>query len=542
LNPGEADSGRPAAEEREPASRPAGRRARRFPPLWSKRLAASVRVRVTATAMLVVVAALAVAALATNDVLNHDRSTVLMDTARQDASNVLSLNPKLSPPLLLPSGATPESGLIQVLRHGRVIAASRILRHLPALWRPGDPLVSPAGELVEGIARDIQVVSVPVGPPGLGGQVVVVVSMQQFDHTVSDVRALLAVGAPVLLLLVGVVCWLMVGRSLRPIERMRLEVAGFQAGRGGAALHRVPEPDNDDEVGRLARTLNSMLDRIEASSARERRFVADASHELRSPIANVRTELEVALRHPVVADWPLVASEVLEQNQRMERLVASLLLLARSDEGSLIEAPEPVDLAAVAAAVVSDLPPGGPRVELRVAPALVRVPAVYAERMVANLVENAIRFAESKVLVRIDPAPLGSEPGRVVLSVTDDGPGVPSADRQRIFERFVRLDAARDRGEGGFGLGLAIVADLSRFYGGTIRVEEAGVGSAGVGPGRGACFVLELPPAGPREAAPPAAGQGPEGPARATTPDTVGTTIRPPTALGAAKVGTARPT
>jgi signal transduction histidine kinase len=474
----------------------------------ARRLSASVRVRVTATAMVAVMAALIITVGIIDITLTHDRQRILVDTATQDAREVMAFNPTLTPPLYLPRGSTIDTGFIQVVSGGRVIGASRGLRRDPELWSQGQPLIGPAPDGIDDLAPDVQVVAVPVqtgtagqaayvGRAGPAAYVVVVLSMQQFDHTVGDVLRLLEIGLPVLLLLVGLICWLIVGRALRPIELMRLEVDGVAAGdrrggagkggRSGGASYRVAEPAYDDEVGRLARTLNSMLDRIEASAVRERRFVSDASHELRTPIANIRTGLEVALAHPEATDWLMVAGEALDQNERMEELVAGLLLLARSDEGSLVEAAEPTDLAAVAARVVDDLERETrrghhPPVELRAEPARMRVPSMYAERMVANLVDNARRFAVSRLSVDVCTA--GTD---VVLTVTDDGPGVPPEDRERIFERFVRLDEARDRGEGGFGLGLAIVADLARFYGGTIRVEEA--------EGGGARFVLRLPAA-----------------------------------------------
>lgn len=460
-----------------------------------RRLAGSVRVRVTATALLAVACALGVAAVVIRVDLVHDRQRILVETAQQDAREVVVFNPRLTTPLVLPSSATIESGYVQVLLNGRVIGASHALRHLPPLWHAGDPPIGPLSDDLEAIGRDVNVVSVPVQTGAVKGNVVVVASMQQYDHTVADVQRLLGIGSPMLLGVVGLICWLIVGRALRPIEMMRREVAEVATVPVGASHHRVAEPANDDEVGRLARTLNLMLARMEASTERERRFVSDASHELRSPIANIRTELEVALHHPGAADWWQVAGDVLAQNERMEQLVAGLLLLARSDEGSLIEATEPTDLAAMAEAVVAQAPPGPPHSEVVIdARAMVRVPAVYAERMVANLIDNARRFAATNVTVRVSTAAFGpSADGSgmpvAVLTVIDDGPGVPPGDRQRIFERFVRLDAARDRGEGGFGLGLAIVADLSRFYGGSIEV----------GPGApGAEFVLRLPAAPPR--------------------------------------------
>jgi signal transduction histidine kinase len=449
----------------------------------ARRLIANVRIRVTATALLAVGCALAVASLVIQIDLHHDRQRVLLDTAQQDARVIMAFNPTLTTPLVLPADATIESGLVQVLQNGKVIGASRALRHMPALWAPGDPRVAPGDETLGGLAKDVEQVAVQVD--GGKADVVVVTSMAQFDHTVADVRRLLELGSPMLLAVVGLICWLIVGRALRPIEMMRREVDVLATVPSSQHLLRVAEPANDDEVGRLARTLNSMLDRLEASSLRERRFVSDASHELRSPIANIRTALEVALHHPEAADWWQVAGDVLDQNQRMEQLVSGLLLLARSDEGSLIGASEPTDLAGVVEAVVAELPPGPPTVQAATRPVPVRVPQVYAERMVANLVDNARRFATHSVGIAVTKV-VDEDGTYAVLTVSDDGPGVPEADRERIFERFVRLDEARNRQDGGFGLGLAIVADLSRFYGGSIHVEPGGPGAR---------FVLKLPAA-----------------------------------------------
>ncbi len=462
----------------------------------ARRVLGSVRVRVTATALVAVACALIVSFALVDAGMRHYRGRVLQATADEQAREVLALNPELATPLVLPTDPSIESGLVQVLRGGKVIGASRPLHRLPPLWDPGDPPIVAAPGVLGSLARDVRAVAVPVSNNGVKGVVVVVMSLQQYDHSVAYVRRLLEIGTPMLIVMVAGISWLIVGRALRPIEMMRREVAEVATVRSG---HRVAEPANDDEVGRLARTLNSMLDRIQASSERERRFVSDASHELRSPIANIRTELEVALHHPGVADWPLVASEVLNQNERMEQLVAGLLLLARSDEGSLPAVADPVDLAEVARQAVESVGGTSPLVTVDVAPAPVAVPVVYLERMVYNLLDNARRFATSRVAVTV-----GTDAAGVVLEVADDGPGVPEADRHRIFERFVRLDEARHRGDGGFGLGLAIVADLSRFYGGSIKVA----------PNRpGARFVLRLPAAGstPSPGAGGASGPGGDG-------------------------------
>ncbi len=435
------------------------------------RVFAGVRVRVTVAAVLAVACALGVSAAVVEVTLQHDRHNVLIATARVQAQEVVALNEDLRPPVALPPTPGLQSGLIQVLRDGQVVAVSRSLRRDPPLWSPGDPLIQYDPDAVVGSAHDVRVVAVPVTIGKDQGTVVVVASLDQYDKSVGSVQRLLEIGLPILLAVVGLICWMMVGRALRRIEILRREVAEVAVRPGE---RRVADPLTDDEVGRLARTLNSMLDRLEASSARERRFVADASHELRSPIANIRTAVEVALHRPDAADWPRVAGEVLVQDERMARLVEELLLLARSDEGRLVPAGDPSDVLAVARAVVAtgDYQASLPGVTVTGTPAWVEVPTGYLERIIANLVDNARRFASSKVEVLVRPS--GET---VTLEVRDDGPGVPADQRAHIFERFVRLDEARDRDHGGFGLGLAIVAGLCHGYGGTIEVGDADPGS-----------------------------------------------------------------
>jgi signal transduction histidine kinase len=421
-----------------------------------------------------VACALAVSAAVVEVVLQHDRQHVLVTTAEVQAREVEALNQNLKPPLELPPSPTLQSGLVQVLSNGRVLAASRLLRAEPALWTPGEPIIQSFPDASLGPARDVRTVAEPLKVGKDSGTAVVVVSLDQYDRSLTSVRRLLEIGLPILLGVVGLICWWIVGKALRRIEALRREVAEI-ATRPGE--HRVAVPATDDEVGRLARTLNSMLDRMEQLSARERRFVADASHELRSPIANIRTALEVALHRPESANWPHVAGEVLTEDSRMGHLVEDLLLLARSDEGRLVAASERPDLLAVARQVVSinsavELSGQSPPVVVRGTSAPVAVPAAYLERIVANLVDNARRFAAARVEVVVQ-----RRDDTAVLQVRDDGPGVPEAARNRIFERFVRLDEARDREHGGFGLGLAIVADLCHAYGGTIEVADGNPGA-----------------------------------------------------------------
>ena len=452
----------------------------------ARSLFGSVRVRVTFTAVLAVGCALAVSAGIIVVSLTRERQHVLLTTAEEQARVVQTLNPELTPPFQLPASGTLESGLVQVLHFGKVVAASRPLRSKPPLWFPGDPQVQTNDYVLFGQAHDVHVVSVPVTFGKTTDYVVVVTSLDQYDKSLVYIYRLLEVGMPVLLLVVAVIAWLIVGRALRPIEALRRQVADVAA---VAGAHRVPEPATDDEVGRLARTLNSMLDRLESATKRERRFLADASHELRSPIANIRTELEVALHHPDRAEWSKVASEVLAQDERMGRLVESLLLLARTDDGRLAaeSASKPSDVPAVADSVVAaasaeSARDGGPTITLRSSPVAAQMPPIYLERILTNLIENARRYADTTVEVVVR-----AEGKFAIVEVRDDGPGVPPHERHRIFERFVRLDEARDRVQGGFGLGLAIVADLSKAFGGRVEITDAS-------PGRpGAAFILRLP-------------------------------------------------
>jgi len=300
-------------------------------------------------------------------------------------------------------------------------------------------------------------------------------SIAQVDETVDSITDALLVGVPLLVLLVGGLTWWFAGRALRPVEAIRAEAAAIT----GSTIHRrVPEPATDDEVGRLARTMNSMLDRLEETSLRQRRFVSDASHELRSPVAVIRTQLEVALRRGDDTDWPAVAHRVLAEDERLEEAVRELLELARSEEGEDLPTAD-VDLDDI---VLDEV--GRPR-RLRVDASHVSAGRVHGNAaqltsVVRNLLDNASRHATERVDVHV--AVDGPE---VVLVVDDDGPGVPVAERERVFERFTRLDEGRSRDAGGFGLGLAMVRAISERHGGHVTIEDAPIG--------GARFVVRLP-------------------------------------------------
>jgi signal transduction histidine kinase len=302
-------------------------------------------------------------------------------------------------------------------------------------------------------------------------------SLEEVDSTVESITSALVLGVPLLVALVAGLTWWLTGRALRPVESIRSEAAAIT----GSTIHRrVPEPANDDEIGRLARTMNSMLDRLEESSIRQRQFVSDASHELRSPVASIRAQLEVALRRGPAANWPVVATRVLDEDERLEQAVDELLELARTQESEPAESVE-VDLDEI----VLEETTRSRRVPIdtsQVSGGRVLGSERQLARVVRNLLDNACRHAASKVSLT-----LGTRDGSVWLVVDDDGPGIPVADRARVFDRFTRLDEGRARDAGGVGLGLSMVKAIVERHGGSVVVDDAPLG--------GARLIVQLPAA-----------------------------------------------
>jgi len=310
----------------------------------------------------------------------------------------------------------------------------------------------------------------------------VLVAQRSFDEvtaTTDSLRNLMFVVVPFLIAAVGFAVWYLAGRALKPVEDIRVQAEAIT---GTTLDRRVPEPATQDEVGRLARTMNAMLDRLEVSSRKQRQFVSDASHELRSPIASIRTNLEVALRNADRADWPAVATRALQEDERMEEMVTDLLDLARLDEyeetAPVASLPE-VDLDEL----VHDetLRPHRSQIDTtRVSAGRVHGRSEQLARVVRNLLDNADRHARSRVALSLQN---GAEV--VELTVDDDGPGIAVEDRARVFERFTRLDDGRARDAGGLGLGLSMVKTIVERHGGTVEVGDAPIG--------GARFAVRLP-------------------------------------------------
>ncbi|MFF4960680.1 ATP-binding protein [Streptomyces sp. NPDC001222] len=304
----------------------------------------------------------------------------------------------------------------------------------------------------------------------------------------SDLQGHLLYMLPLVLIGAVAVSWLLIGRTLRPVERIRAEAAEIT----GSDLHRrIPEPAGDDEIGRLARTLNTMLDRLETSAARQRRFVADASHELRTPLAAMRTSLEVGLAHPDRAPWPELADRAVTETTRLQRMVDHLLLLARSDDDTLLTHRETLDLAALARTAIDAAPARVPVTLRHDQDVHVLGDSDQLTRLIRNLLDNADRHAHQRVQVTATT----EGPDTAVLEVADDGPGIPPEDRERIFDRFVRLQAARTRNAGeatGTGLGLPIARDIAGAHGGSLTIRPTNQGH-NENPESGATFTLRLP-------------------------------------------------
>jgi signal transduction histidine kinase len=440
----------------------------------------TVRARTTLGAAVVVGLALTAGALILLVVLHRSLVAGMDVSVRIRAESIASLARNGALPQRLPEAEGRETSFDQVVDPaGKVVAATANIEAegpvLPARPPGHNRLQTITRSPVDGDRRFRLVVRTVSTPSGTY-TVYAAGSLATADHSVAVVTRELAVGGPILLLVVTAMTWVVVGRALSPVEAIRAEVARIST---LALDRRVPEPAVADEVGRLARTMNEMLDRLAASDRLQRRFVADASHELRSPLAAVHAQLEVGLAHPETTDWPSTAHDVLADVARLQRLAEQLLALARA-EGP-VPVRQPVDLDDLVLQEVRRAQgANGLDVDGRgVSAARVSGDPDQLHRVVRNLVDNACRHARGLVTVG-----LRAEGTMAVLTVADDGAGIPAADRERVFERFTRLDDARAVDRGGSGLGLAIARSVVVAHGGSITAED---------PPAGASLVVRLP-------------------------------------------------
>lgn len=296
-------------------------------------------------------------------------------------------------------------------------------------------------------------------------RVIVAASLATVEDTAAALVPLLVGGIPLLAIVVAATTWLLAGRTLRPVRAMTAEAGRITVTDLG---RRIPLPAPDDEIRQLGETLNLMLDRLEHSVARQRRFVADASHELKSPVASLLTMSEVASQHPERITPVRFAADVGTEARRLSLLIDDLLTLARSDEGAFTLEPVAFDLAQLVTEETAHLAANPIAVNLE----QVTTSAVVADRrriaqVVRNLVDNAARHAHTRIWIEV-----GQTDGGAELVVADDGPGIPQPDRERVFDRFVRLDDSRSRSQGGTGLGLAVAQAIVHAHGGTIDITD----------------------------------------------------------------------
>ncbi|MFJ3655426.1 sensor histidine kinase [Streptomyces nigra] len=479
----------------------------------TRRWFGSVRSRATLAATLVVAVALLAAGAA---VLLSLRSDLTGQAESEAASAARAVAVELSDgrPYDKLTGLDEDDRPVQIVdERGRVVAASEDLERVTGTGadtaRPGDPggraggdadddaddsddangsdgpdddAPAPRGEVdsdtafstgtatIDGTTADYRFAAVEVEFEDRGKFTVYAGAPLAAERSaVGTATTAMLIGFPLLLAVVAGATWLVTRRALSPVEGIRREMAAITASEDLA--RRVPVPATHDEVARLALTTNETLAALESSVERQRRFVADASHELRSPIASLRTQLEVGAAHPELLDLDGAVTDTV----RLQTLAADLLLLARLDAGE-----RPGDARFDLGALAREHAEGRAGVTVTADEVPVAGSRAQVGRVLTNLLDNARRHARSAVTVGVR-----AEGEWAVVAVADDGDGVPEADRERIFERFVRLDEARSRDDGGAGLGLAIARDVAVRHGGTLTVGRA--------PAGGALFELRLP-------------------------------------------------
>lgn len=376
----------------------------------------------------------------------------------------------------------PDAAAMPVVSYARLIELADPYDNSDELWAAVEremrelfPELSPLPRMVEPLA-EVEPTRWVLGVREVDGiDVIVAASGDGIEQTVDRVRTLLWILAPISMFIAAAVTWLLAGRTLRPVRAITEQTRRIRA---NTLYERVPVPPSRDEIGVLATEMNTMLDRVEQADDQRRQFVADASHELRSPIAVLKAQAELTIATSEQPETVELAAGVLDETDRLSAIVDDLLALARHD--ATLPAPgQPVDLDDVVL-TEANRPRRVPVDTSAVSAGRVRGRIDELGRVVGHLLDNAARHADSQVRVS-----LAADDDEIVLTVDDDGPGIAEADRERVFERFVRLDEARQRDAGGAGLGLAVVAAVVRASGGSITVGDADLG--------GARFELRLP-------------------------------------------------
>jgi len=427
----------------------------------------SLRARLMAVGATGVALALALGSLMLYAVLTLTVNRTVDDSAFASARAVAAMVDSNTVPDPLPVSG---SQIVQVVdSSGAMVSASMSADRLTPLLRSPELAKALAGERVSipgaraGLTGNLRVIAVQAGTSSGSRSIIVAVPVSDIEESQRVLRNTLLVTYPPLVVIMALIAWRVIGWTLQPVETLRSGAARIS---GSDQDERLAVPEAADEIRALALTLNDMLDRLSAARGRQRAFVADAAHELRSPLASMRTQLEVAQR---LGDEGELAADLLADVTRLSALVEDLLLLARAgSDAARPPARESLDVRALLVATANRYAGAS------VAVSVTEGPDVYASaisdelrRVLANLVDNAVRHARSAVVLGVR-----AEAGRAVLTVADDGPGIPAGERERVFERFARLDDARDRDAGGTGLGLAIVRELLHRSDGSISLQD----------------------------------------------------------------------
>lgn len=444
-----------------------------------------IRSRVTLLATLIVAITLVLSGVALAALVRSSLIDDLDTTMLSRAQGVAALAAASGTSGTIPSTAN-QSSLVQVIdTKGAVIAATAnmrdddssfdnpVLSHPPTERQTTLSTLSDA-PLGEG-AGQFRVLAEPVTLPTGPGWVYVASPLAQADTAIASLSALFAIGLPLVLLVVGFAVWLAVTNALRPVQQIRVRASTISA---ADLTKRVPVPRSRDEIAHLAETMNEMLDRLEGAAIRQNQFIGDASHELRSPLAALRAQVEVALANPDPDEAIRTLGIVHDQVLRMSVLTNDLLFLARSAETAPGAFSALVDLDELVLAEVSRLRElDGPTISLGTLDAA-RIPGSQRDlaRVLRNLTDNARNHARSQIRIA-----LSNTDGVAELTVGDDGVGIAEEDRERLFERFVRLDDSRVRSlsGGGFGLGLAIARQVVVAHGGTLTTHARADGLQG---------------------------------------------------------------
>ncbi|MCW2889838.1 MAG: hypothetical protein JWL58_6700 [Streptosporangiaceae bacterium] len=441
----------------------------------------SLRTRVTIIASLIIAAAITGGIVLLYLLQMHSVRQTVDSQLRTYVTQIAQASPTGNWPHPLPGSSLAPAAQAQVIAaDGTVLTATRGLAGVPATF------ALPAGSTkpvrlkgADGVIPDeVQVSAVR---ETINGQPVTIVAGTPtgiLRSINSQFTFQLIVGFPIILALAAAAVWILVGRALGPVEHIRHAVTDITS---ADLSRRVPEPGTADEIGHLAETMNQMLARLEDSALRQRRFVADASHELRSPLSALRTTLEVALAHSDRAPWPTVATRAADQTARLERLIQDLLRLAKADEHTLVGHQQTVNVGDLVRDVVGVTQTRALTIDLHLADEVfLYVNRADLSRLVRNVFDNAVRYATATVTVTVNATPDTSR-----IHVLDDGPGIAAGDRERVFDRFVRLDVSRDRASGNSGLGLAIAREIASAHEGRVWVADS--------PEPGAHVVIELP-------------------------------------------------